>query len=141
MTTYVDSSVLLRVLFGERDPLPSWADIQPISSELLKVECLRVVDRARVSHGIDDVPAARLRAEAIDLIRAIPLVSVTTRLLERAADPFPTLIGTLDAIHLATALALRDDYPEISVATHDRELATAARAVGFDVEGVGRLAG
>jgi hypothetical protein len=56
--------------------------------------------------------------------------------LERASQPLPTSLGTLDAIHLATALLWRDRLPEeLVMATHDRALATAARACGFLVLG------
>jgi predicted nucleic acid-binding protein len=135
VTTYIDSSVVLRVLFDESNRLAGWADHDPISSELLRVECLRVIDRARLN-GLADERAADLRADAIDLILRIPLVAVTGRLLERAAEPFPTMLRTLDALHLATALALREDYPDVTLATHDRELGAAARAVGFTVTGI-----
>ena len=135
MTTYVDTSVVLRLLFGEPDPLTNWMNDQPISSELLRVECLRVIDRARVSQALDDKTTSRLRAGALDLIAPIALVTLTNHLLERVAEPFPTLLRTLDAIHLATALALRDEYPDITVVTHDGELADAGRAMGFHVAG------
>ena len=135
MTTYVDTSVVLRLLFGEPEPLTTWMNDQPISSELLRVECLRVIDRTRVSHALDDKTTSRLRAGALDLIAPIALVTLTSDLLERAAEPFPTSLRTLDAIHLATALALRDEYPDITVATHDGELADAGRAMGFQVAG------
>ena len=135
MTTYVDTSVVLRLLFGEPEPLTTWMNDQPISSELLRVECLRVIDRARVSQALDDKTTSRLRAGALDLIAPIALVTLTNRLLERVAEPFPTSLRTLDAIHLATALALRDEYPDITVATHDGELADAGRAMGFQVAG------
>jgi hypothetical protein len=48
----------------------------------------------------------------------------------------PTALGTLDAIHLATALVWRDrQNVALTIATHDAALATAARAFGFDVVG------
>jgi len=133
---YVDSSVVLRILFDEPERLPGWADDQPVSSELLRVECLRVVDRARMTQKLDDKTVSRLRADTIDLVARIALVPLSGPLLERAAEPFPTLLRTLDAIHLATALALREDEPDLTLATHDRELGVAARAVGFSVSGI-----
>ncbi len=136
MTAYVDSSVILRLVFGEPNPLVGWTDEQPVSSELLRVECLRVVDRARITEGLDDEVAASLRAEMLQATESIALIPVTRGVLERAAEPFPTLLRTLDAVHLATALAVRQEQPTLSMATHDRELAAAARAVGFPVLGV-----
>ena len=64
-----------------------------------------------------------------------PLVPLDTVVLERAAEPFPTLLSSLDAIHLATALLARTQVEDLCFATHDGELATAARAVGFKVLG------
>ena len=55
--------------------------------------------------------------------------------LERAAEPFPTLLGSLDAIHLATASVVRAHVADLCFATHDGKLATAARALGFTVLG------
>jgi hypothetical protein len=49
----------------------------------------------------------------------------------------PAPLGTLDAIHLATADLWRESNPgDLLVATHDRALALAARASGFKVAGV-----
>ena len=63
-------------------------------------------------------------------------VDVTPGVLRRAADPFPTPLGTLDAIHLATAILWREGRQEGPVmATHDGQLATAARAVGLATAG------
>ncbi len=51
--------------------------------------------------------------------------------------PLPTPLGTLDAIHLATALLWRETRdPDLLVATHDRALALAARGSGFRVIGI-----
>jgi len=56
--------------------------------------------------------------------------------LARAAQPLPTELGTLDAIHLATALLWREHSgADIVMATHDLSLATAARACGLAVLG------
>jgi hypothetical protein len=46
-------------------------------------------------------------------------------------------LGTLDAMHLATALIWRDRVgPLQAMATHDTMLGTSARAFGFDVRGI-----
>jgi hypothetical protein len=51
--------------------------------------------------------------------------------LARAAQPFPTALGALDAIHLATGLLWRERAgTDIVMATHDHALATEARACG-----------
>ena len=44
----------------------------------------------------------------------------------------PTIVNTLDAIHLASAIALRDRRGiDLVFASHDDQQATAARALGF----------
>jgi hypothetical protein len=48
----------------------------------------------------------------------------------------PTVLGSLDALHLATALAVRAQlHADLSFATHDHQLSNAARAFGFTVHG------
>ena len=135
MTTYVDASVLLRVIQGATDALPSWGLITPVSSQLVRVECLRVIDRARTKGLTDDLTAARDRTAVLEALSAFSLLAVTDAVLQRAADPFPTALGTLDAIHLASALELRAEFPDLEIATHDRELAVAAQSIGFTVMG------
>lgn len=136
MRVYVDSSVLLRVALGEADMLPEWGRItEPISSELIRIECLRTLDRARLQGRLEDPVLARVRADMLEIIDAFALVELDARIKSRAADPFPTLVGTLDALHLASALAVRATSGDLTVATHDRELAIGAEALGFKVVG------
>lgn len=54
-------------------------------------------------------------------------------MLNRAAGPFPTVIGTLDAIHLASALLWREAEPgpELRVLTFDRQLELCAGTLGI----------
>lgn len=135
MTTYVDASVVMRIVLGEPDPLPDWHAITPVSSELVRVECLRVLEHARIRLRLDDAQSARYRGDVLELLRTFALAPVSESILERAGDPFPTSLGTLDAIHLATALELGAEFADLRLATHDRELAQAARAMGVDVIG------
>ncbi|CAN5641132.1 type II toxin-antitoxin system VapC family toxin [soil metagenome] len=136
MNAYIDPSVVLRVVLGEPDPAPAWPMIDvAVSSELVRVECLRTIDRARLHGRLTDEVVARQRAAVLDIIDRFDLVPVTASILERASEPFPTSIGSLDAIHLASALAIRDAYGGLAFLTHDRGLAIAARAMGFEVEG------
>lgn len=49
----------------------------------------------------------------------------------------PTELGTLDAIHLATALLWKEsEGGELLMATHDRALAIAAQAHGLTAIGI-----
>jgi predicted nucleic acid-binding protein len=136
VNVYVDSSVVLRIVLGERHQLPAWRRIRrPLSSQLIRVECLRTIDRARVRLSLDEPVLARRRAAVLEVLEGFDTMPVDAAVLARAAEPFPTTVGTLDAIHLASALRLRAQIPDLRLATHDAELATAALAVGFDVLG------
>ena len=136
MIAYVDASVLLRIVLGEGNLLDEWEQLQAWSSELIRVECLRVIERYRAEGAITDEVVGERRAAVLEAINAFRLIGISGSILSRASDPFPTSIATLDAIHLSTALHQRDEYPETLVATHDRTLALAARSMGFDVLGV-----
>jgi predicted nucleic acid-binding protein len=136
VNVYIDSSVLLRVVLGEPGRLRSWRTItRAMSSELLRVECLRTLDRARLVEGLDDDEVAETRAAILEHIQAFDVIRIDGRILERAAEAFPTALGSLDAIHLASALLARRDVPDLALATHDAQLARAARAEGFRVLG------
>lgn len=139
MKAYIDTSVVLRIALGEPQPLRQWRSIEMASaSELVRVEALRTVDRARIALRLPDEEIAERRQAVLLILSGFHIGRVDARVLERAADPFPTLVRTLDALHLATALLVRVEHEDLVFATHDRQLATAARAVGFDVVGVGR---
>ena len=61
---------------------------------------------------------------------------ITNQILQRASETFPTVVGTLDAIHLATALSVREIEKLDSLLTHDSQLGTAGRSLGFEVVGM-----
>ena len=139
MNVYVDSSVLLRIVLGEPDRLRIWPTItNAVSSELIRLECLRTIDRARIRLGLEDRRIAKYRADVLEAVDAFSLVALDSIVLERASEPFPTALGSLDAIHLASALLIRDDLDGLVFATHDDDLGTAARATGFQVHGMAR---
>jgi hypothetical protein len=126
--------VVLRVVLAERGRLRAWGRIsQPFCSELLRLECLRTIDRARLRLRLGDDEVARRRSDLFEAIAAFNLVAVDRTVLERAAEPFPTVVGSLDAIHLASALLVRNQIDDLAFATHDQELGQAATATGFSV--------
>jgi uncharacterized protein len=137
VTAYIDTSVLLRVVLGEPGPLRQWRSIElAISSELIRVETLRSIDRARMLAALEDADVAERRESALSLLDGFHLARIDRQVLARAADPFPTLVRTLDAIHLATALLVRAEHEDMVFATHDAKLGLAARALGFSVIGL-----
>ena len=138
MIAYVDSSVLLRVVLGQRNRLKEWKSIdRGVSSALVEVECLRTLDRLRLVTGIEPRPLALRREATFRLIEALEVVELGAGVLVRASHPLPMPLGILDAIHLATALLWRERTgEEIVMATHDEALALAARGAGLRAVGV-----
>jgi predicted nucleic acid-binding protein len=137
MIAYVDSSVLLRLALGQANALPEWRHIdRGVSSALISTESLRTLDRVRSRTGLSDIELSRRRATILQLIDSLELVEVDSTVLERAAQPMPTELGTLDAIHLSSALLWKDAMSLVPVmATHDGALGLAARAHGLKVIG------
>jgi predicted nucleic acid-binding protein len=138
MIAYVDSSVLLRLALGQPNSLPEWRQIdRGVSSALILTESLRTLDRLRIRAGLSDTEIARRRATILDLVNSLELVEVDSVVLERAAQPMPTELGTLDAIHLASALLWKAAVGVDPVlTTHDGALGLAGRAHGLKVLGV-----
>lgn len=138
MIAYVDASVLLRVALGQADILPEWRHIdQGVSSALAMTECLRTLDRLRLRIKLSDSEVATRRATILALIGSLELVDIDSVVLDRAAQPMPIELGTLDAIHLATALLWKDlARVDLIMATHDTALALGAQAHGLHVVGV-----
>jgi predicted nucleic acid-binding protein len=137
VNAYVDTSVLLRVVLGERGALKQWRSIDlALSSELIRVEALRTFDRARVESNMSDEEVAERRGDLLEVLSGFHLARLDRAVLRRAAEPFPTSLRTLDALHLSTALLARREHRGLILATHDLELANAARSVGFRVIGI-----
>jgi predicted nucleic acid-binding protein len=136
---YIDTSALLRIILrepGALDDLRSYDAL--VSSELIAVEGPRTIDRLRLQGSLTaDEAAARVRT-VNEWLEAIDLVLLRPPVLSRASEPMPMPLGTLDALHLATALIWRDRMgPLPTLATHDTVLGLAARAFGFEVLGIG----
>ena len=138
MIAYLDSSVLLRVVLRQRDALPDWRRVERgVASALVEVECLRTLDRLRLAAGLTDREISRRREAVFRVLDAVEIVELTRPVLSRASQPMPTALGTLDAIHLATALLWRESRgDELVFATHDVALGLAARASGVPVIGL-----
>ena len=137
MIAYIDSSVLLRVALGQANALTEWARVERgISSALIVTESLRTLDRARLRANLFDSEMAKRRSTILAIIDSLELVEIDSVVLDRAAQPMPTDLGTLDAIHLASALLWKDATGiEPVMATHDAALGLAAQAHGLKVLG------
>lgn len=137
MNVYLDTSTVLRVLLRQPKPLEIWGRWErAYASELLHVEACRVIDRLRLEGALDDdVGDAREQLGRIE--SAIAAIALSRPVLQRAALPMATVVKTLGAIHLASAMLCRERRGiELSFATHDPQQGRAARALGFHCVGV-----
>jgi hypothetical protein len=137
---YIDSSVLLRLVLNQPPTLVEWPLLTGgIASPLLAVECHRTLDRYWRENLLTDEVYAAKRQETETVLSRLERVALDDTILRVAAQPFPTIVRTLDAIHLASAIAYRAAQPgderPLLFATHDTQLARAARAMNFEVIG------
>lgn len=137
MKAYLDTSVILRKLLGESGALQEWgAWSEACTSELTRVEALRTLDRLRLQGGLDDAEVAEKMSALRDVLDTCDTVALDTVVLDRAARSFPTVVGTLDAVHLASAQLYNEQAKEALIfMTHDRRLAVAAQALGLETRG------
>jgi uncharacterized protein len=135
---YIDTSALLRLVLREPGALENLRTYDRlVSSELIAVEGARTIDRLRMQGALSMDEAAERIAAITEWLEAIDLVLLRSSVLSRASDPMPMAIGTLDAIHLATALIWRERMGALpELVTHDGALGAAARAYGFEVRGI-----
>jgi predicted nucleic acid-binding protein len=139
MIAYLDSSVLLRIVLGQPGALTHWRAVQTaISSRLAEVECLRALDRLRLRTAVSEGQIVLRREAVFRFLSAVEIVEVSYPILARASQPLPTELGTLNSIHLASALLWREmNQADLVMATHDQALGLAARACGMRVVGLG----
>lgn len=139
MTTYVDTSLVLAILMRQRpvDPeIERQGEI--VTSELTEIESRRTIDRVRITEGLSDAELA-VRLSELDLIlRRMAIIELSPAVRKRAKGPFPTVVRTLDALHLATAVLLRESATDPAAGpgrfvTLDAQQRSAALALGFAV--------
>lgn len=137
MNVYLDSSVILRKLLNEPHPLVEFSKIErTFCSRLVRLECFRTLDRIRLLNQIDDEDLATLRQTLFSLFEHVEWIALTEAVLAMAEGSFSTKLGSLDAIHLSSAILAQKKYAiELTFATHDKELSTAAKASDFDTIG------
>jgi predicted nucleic acid-binding protein len=128
---YVDTSALMKLLKDDEVHAKAMSEhIQAtespiISSALLAVELRRAMLRIRPA----DVAKADL------LLSRVRLLDMSQAIVESASQLPDPMLRSLDAIHLATALLIREDLD--AVLTYDDRLATAAASHGLTVESPG----
>jgi predicted nucleic acid-binding protein len=137
MIAYVDSSVFLRILLNQKSRLKEFKNLtRPVASLLMKTEVLRTVDRLRVIGQINEDQFIALTAQAYEAFASLEFIRLTDTIVSAAGASQPIALGTLDAIHLVSAMAWRHSKKiDLNFLTHDERLGKAALASGFTVLG------
>ncbi len=132
---YLDSAAAVKLIHAEadstalRDFLDGRSSVEWVSSSLVEIETYRALVRAV---GSANMPAMINQFHTLlDLITRIEIDS-GIRILAQTVTP-PT-VRSLDAIHLATGLRLRDQGRLTTFVTYDKRLAEAASTAGLTVD-------
>jgi predicted nucleic acid-binding protein len=120
---YIDTSALLKLVRTDeaegpavRDYLAGSGDSRLVSSALLSVEARRGVLRGRP----DGLPKVDL------LLADVAQIEVSDAVIGSASRLPDPMLGSPDAIHLATALLIRDELDVLL--SYDERLVAAAKA-------------
>ena len=121
---YLDSSAFVKLVVEEDESAAvrtflSALSARRVSSALLRTEALRAVRHL----GPDALATVR------EGLRRVDLIGIDDRTLDAAGTLEPQVLRTLDAIHLATAMAVGDDLE--AIVTYDERMVEAARLMGL----------
>ena len=121
---YLDSSAFVKLIVQESDSMAARTFLaghgaRRVSSALLRTESLRAVRHL----GPDALATVR------EGLRRVDLIVIDDRILDAAGTLEPHVLRTLDAIHLATALAVGDDLE--AIVTYDGRMVEAASLLGL----------
>ena len=122
---YLDSAAIVKLVHAEAESaaLRAWLDERAetswISSVFAEVESFRALARY-VPETVARLPAVLDQIDLIDLDPPVRMLAQTVR---------PATVRSLDAIHLGTALHVRQAL--ISFVTYDKRLLEAALAAGL----------
>jgi predicted nucleic acid-binding protein len=136
VNVYAESSAVLAWLLGEdgghrvRDVLRR-ADVVT-ASDLTLIECDRVLIRAVVLGEIDEAAAADRRGYLNAAAARWHVWRLSPDIVDRARSPFPAEpLRALDAIHLASALAVRSMIPGVELLSLDERIRKTGAQLGF----------
>jgi predicted nucleic acid-binding protein len=123
--TYLDSSAIVKLAVQEPESAALRRYLR--SKRVLVTSALARTEVARAMLPLG--PAAVARGE--DVLRRVDVVRINDEILKTAGSMLPVELRSLDAIHLATALAIGGDLAR--VCTYDDRMTSSANALGLAV--------
>lgn len=138
MIVYAETSAVLRWLFNEDTGKQILVDLQKaekvVCSRLTLIETRRVIRRAEAESRISEVEAADLFTVFGQAAARWAVLELASEVAQRAEGGFPVEpVRTLDAIHLASALFLRESLPGLLILSTDERVRRNALQLGFEV--------
>ena len=93
---------------------------------------MRAVGVKELKNRLHARKLTKSHAEAARLLLArLAFLELSRPVLARATQPFLARVRTLDALHLASAVFLRDAGQTVTIASYDRRFLAAAKALRF----------
>ena len=139
MNVYAESNAVLARLLGEaagrrvREVLRR-AEVV-VASDLVLIECDRVLIRAVTLGEIDEATPAERRAHLNATAAHWHQCRLSLAIVDRARHAFPAEpVRTLDAIHLASASAVRSTVPSTELLSLDHRIRRAGGRLGFRLQ-------
>ena len=138
MNLYVESSAVLAWLLGERWARGAVGSLAEASLVVTSELTMIAVERGLLRAMRDGRLTEGKKADATSVLRrsgeAWTVLEIGDEIAARAKRPFPQEpVRTLDAIHLASALAARESVGPVAVLSFDDRIRRSARELGFEV--------
>lgn len=137
MIAYLDTSVILRRVLKEKNPFLQWGQWdEACTSKLTQVEGFRKLDNLQLLGVLKGEAVMQCHIDLRVALEQCDKLPLSEEILMRAGQPFFTNLGTLDTLHLASALIYREQYElDLIFLTHDKQLGRGALAMGLEAKG------
>ncbi len=138
MNLYVETSAVVASLLDEERSERARARLAAadlvFTSDLTLIECDRAVRRAVATGRVTASESLALHALLDTLAAHWTLHGIDGEIVHRSRRSFPCEpVRSLDAIHLATALAVRNLAPDVHLLSFDKRIRDNASSLGFPV--------
>lgn len=138
MVAYLDSSVVLRhILLADPAIHHAFACDRVVTSELLEIECRRVLQRYRLNGELDDDRLVQAVERLQAVLAGVWILALSPAVKTRAMGSYPVVVKTLDALHLASAQTFaeyhlrRETEEQLLMFSYDASLNRCARALNL----------